>query len=151
MRAIITLPVLIALIVLSPPGGLTHDPAMVGLFVVTVAGAWLITFLIQATIGASALFLEKSMSLAELYFGLFSIFSGYIVPLELFPGWLQALTRWLPFRYQLSLSIELISGQLDLATALVEVGKQWVYVAGLWVLLAVVWRRGIERFQAFGG
>jgi ABC-2 type transport system permease protein len=57
----------------------------------------------------------------------------------------------LPFRYQLGLSVELMTGAHDRAAAVELVARQgaWAGVAGL--VLAWVWRRGVARFAAFGG
>ena len=55
------------------------------LLVPSIALAWLITFAILFAIGALAFFLTQTMAIANLYFGLFSLFSGYLMPLELLP------------------------------------------------------------------
>ena len=151
LRGLITLPLVGILLAATGPGQLTHDPLLLAIFVVGVALAWLITFLIQACIGASGLHLESAMSIAELYFGLFSVFSGYLIPLELFPGWVQRITSALPFRFQLGFPVETLVGHLSRAQALRELGISLGWSAALFGVLSVIWTTGIRRYQAFGG
>jgi ABC-2 type transport system permease protein len=151
LRGLVTIPLVVVLLVLSGPGQLTHDPLLVGIFVLGVAGAWLITFLIQACIGAAGLHLESANSLAELYFGLFSVLSGYLIPLELFPRWLERVTHVLPFRFQLGFPVEVIVGHLSRAEALAELGYQAIWIVGWVFILQLVWRTGIRRYAAYGG
>ncbi len=66
--------------------------------------AWLITFAILFTIGALAFFLTQTMAISNLYFGLFSLFSGYLLPLDLLPRAIARLAAVLPFRFMLSVA-----------------------------------------------
>jgi ABC-2 type transport system permease protein len=150
MRGIVTLPVVLITLVLVGDG-LTHDPVLLGLFVLALAGAWLLGFFIQAMIGSLGLFIDKSMSLAELYFGLFSVLSGYLIPLELFPAWMQTLTHALPFYFQLGYPVEVLTGHLSRTEAVTALGYQWAWVFGTWAVLWGVWQAGMRRYQSFGG
>ncbi len=151
LRLAISLPV--ALVLLATVGGarVTHDPVLLALFPVTVLGAWLITFLAMAVIGALAFHVESAGSLFEIWLGLFGVFSGYLVPLELFPRWLSALARALPFRYMLAFPVELVIGMQTRARALAELGIQWLFVAVLAAAALGAWRLGLRRFAAYGG
>jgi viologen exporter family transport system permease protein len=151
LRLALSLPV--ALTLLFTVGGerVTRDPLLLALFPVTIVGAWLITFLAMATIGALAFYVESAGSVFELWLALFGVFSGYLVPLELFPRWVAALARVLPFRYMLAFPVEMIIGLESRARALAELGVQWLYVGLLLAATAGAWRLGLRRFAAFGG
>jgi ABC-2 type transport system permease protein len=151
LRGLVTLPLIVLMLVISGGSHLTHDPLLVLAFVVAVAGAWLMTFLIQACIGAAGLHLDSANSLAELYFGLFSVLSGYLIPLELFPSWLVKVTHALPFRYQLGFPVELLIGHLSRAEALRELGFQFAWLAAWGLILKTLWRTGIKRYASYGG
>jgi ABC-2 type transport system permease protein len=73
------------------------------------------------------------------------------VPLELFPGWLATLARFLPFRYMLAFPVEMVIGMTPRGEALRELAIQWAFVALLAVAARLVWRSGLRRFAAFGG
>ena len=91
-------------------GRVATDPAHLALFALSIAGAWILTFFIFITIGSLSFFLEKSIALAEVYFGLFMVLSGYLVPLELMPAWCRAIAEALPFRYMLGAPVEILTG-----------------------------------------
>jgi ABC-2 type transport system permease protein len=151
LRLVLSLPV--AVVLLFTVGGtrITHDPLLLALFPITVLGAWLITFLAMSIVGALAFYLESATSIFEIWLGLFGVFSGYLVPLELFPRWVTVLARALPFRYMLAFPVEMIIGMQGRTRALTELGIQWLFVAVLATTAAGVWRLGLRRFAAFGG
>jgi ABC-2 type transport system permease protein len=128
-----------------------HDPVLLALFPVAVAGGWLITFLVQAAIGALAFRFDNSSALFELWLGLYALLSGYLVPLELFPPWLHAIVEWLPFRYMLSFPVELALGLAPRAEAFGALAVQWGYVLALALAVRLAWSAGLRRFSAFGG
>jgi len=151
LRMALSLPV--AAVVLFSSGGalLSRDPVAWAVFPVAVAGAWAITFLAMSLVGALAFYVESATSVFEIWMGLFGVFSGYLVPLDLFPPWLASLARWLPFRYMLAFPVEMVTGLISRERALAELAVQWLFVAGLAGLVTLAWRRGLRRFSAVGG
>lgn len=151
LRVILTVPIVAVAVAAVGPGHFTHDPALLALFPVTVMGGWLITFLAMALIGALAFRIDNSTALFEIWLGLYMLLSGYLVPLEFFPPWLAAATRWLPFRYMLAFPVEMIVGLAGREAALRQLAIQLAWIAGLGLACAVAWRAGLKRFAAFGG
>jgi ABC-2 type transport system permease protein len=82
---------------------------------------------------------------------LYTVLSGYVMPLELFPKAARRVVDWLPFRQMLAFPVENMIGLVDRHRALRELGLQWAYVALFALLADRVWRAGIRRFAAFGG
>ena len=151
LRLIVVVPVVIALALSDGAAVVVGDPALIALFVLAVIGAWLLTFATFVVIGSLSFFLDKSQALAEAYFGLFMVMSGYLIPLELMPGWCRTTASWLPFRYMLGGPVELLVGRhTDVHGALALVGAQWAWTAAMAAIAALVWRRGLRRFEAFG-
>jgi ABC-2 type transport system permease protein len=151
MRVIVSLPIAIILLVTVGPRQLTHDPLAWVAIPVMILGAWMMTFLVMALVGSLALFVESASSLYEVWLGLFTVFSGYLVPLELFPAWLRDIARVLPFRLMLGLPVEAMLGHLTRAEMAEGLLFQLAYIAGLAVVLRFVWNAGLRRFAAFGG
>jgi ABC-2 type transport system permease protein len=151
LRALISLPIAITALVLVGGERVTHDPLLLALFPVSVIGAWLITFLAMAVIGALAFWVEQAGSLFEVWLGLFGVFSGYLVPLELFPAWVTALARVLPFRYMLAFPVEMVIGMTPRPRALLELAIQWLFVGLLGLAARGVWTLGLRRFSSVGG
>jgi ABC-2 type transport system permease protein len=129
----------------------TRDPVLLAAFPLALLGAWLITFLAMSAISALAFWIDSAASLGQVWFGLFTVFSGYLVPLELFPAPLATAARWLPFRYMLGAPVELLVGLAPRAHALQDLGVQWLWVAAMGLLAAWGWRVGVRRYSAFGG
>lgn len=151
MRLIVTSPLLVLLLSSAGPDIALRDPAMLAIFLASLAGAWLLSYFTMVTIGASAFFVESAMGVFELWLGVYWILSGYLIPLELMPPWVAAVARALPFRYMLGFPVETLIGLLHRGAALRELAIQWTYVLAIGALALMVWRRGGRRFAAFGG
>jgi ABC-2 type transport system permease protein len=130
---------------------LAHDWFSWLLVVPAMAGAWMLYFLVQAIIGTLALRFESAASLFEAWLGFSNILSGYLVPLDLFPPAVREIALWLPFRFQLSLPVELMLGRWSHAQGLELLGVQWIYLAAFFLLTRVAWRSGLRHYAAYGG
>jgi ABC-2 type transport system permease protein len=143
----------VAVVMLAAVGGgaVTHDPVMWALWCVSISGAWLISTCVSLTIGALAFFIDSSAKIMDAWLAGLFVFSGYLVPIELFPAPLRTLVAWLPFRYQIGLPVELMIGAHELPEALGLVARQWAFVMLAALVAFVTWRRGLARFAAYGG
>lgn len=153
LRGLIVLPVAVILLLTSARGELTGDASRIALLAPSLALAWAITFALMLAIGSLAFFFDKSMAVMDVYFGVFAVFSGYLLPLTALPHWLDDIARYLPFRYVLSAPIELIMNPLPgahAASAAELVGAQagWAVVMG--AIALTLWRAGVRRFEAVG-
>jgi ABC-2 type transport system permease protein len=151
LRAAFALPIALVSLWAMGEGQVTHDPLLVLLFAVAVLLAWLVNFLAMALIGVVGFYVDSSISLWQVWFGLYMLLSGYLVPLSLFPGWLRAAAQVLPFRYMLSFPVEILLGHFDRPGALWHLGLQLAWVVGLLGALSLFWRAGVRRFNAYGG
>jgi ABC-2 type transport system permease protein len=150
-RSIIALPVAVILLVSSGSSALTGDPVRLALIIPSIALAWLITFALMFVIGALAFFLTQTMAIANLYFALYSLFSGYLMPLKLLPRPIAAVAAWLPFRFMLSAPVELLTGKHSHAELPLLLGTQAAW-AGIGLVGALaLWRAGVRRFESVGG
>jgi ABC-2 type transport system permease protein len=150
-RSVIALPIAVALLASSGASVLTTDPVQLALLAPSLALAWLLTFAFLFAIGALAFFLTQTMAIANLYFALFSLFSGYLMPLDLLPHPIAVLSRWLPFRFMLSAPVELMTRPLDRAALLDLLGGQAAWTAISLAAALAIWRAGVRRFEAVGG
>ena len=150
-RSIIAVPVALLLLASSGVHALTSDPLQLALVVPSIALAWLITFAIMFAIGALAFFLTQTMAIANLYFGLFSLFSGYLMPLDLLPPWIAKVAAWLPFRFMLSAPVELLTGRHSHAELPLLLGAQAAWAAITLAGALALWRAGVRRFESVGG
>lgn len=143
-------PLLLALLWLGSTH-FTDDPLLLGLFLVSLAGAWLCEFAILVTIGTLGLLVESSIAIYQVWLGIHALLSGYLIPLAMMPEGVRGAVAVLPFRYLLSFPIEVLLGSLARGEALRHLGMQWAYTFGFLGLALFVWRAGLRRYQAYGG
>jgi len=150
VRVILSAPIAVAVLVAT--GGMTMlgDPWLWPLVPLSLALAWLLNFLVQLVVGCLAFWLTKAASLFEIWLGLFIVLSGYTVPTSLFPAGLAEVARVLPFHAVLGFPVELLVGRLAPAAALQGLALQVMWVGLVGSIAAVLWRRGLRAYGAFG-
>lgn len=132
--------------------GVTYpaDAATIFLFLLTTALALAIRFLAQYCIGLLSFWITQSLAINEMLYAGMVMFGGVIAPLELFPPAVGRLAEFLPFRYMLSLPVEILLGRLTGMARLESIGIQILWLAALTVLYRLVWRVGLKRYSAVG-
>lgn len=151
MRALVVSPAFVVLAVVVGNRFPWRDPLLLAALGASLVGAWVIQFSTMVLIGSLALYVQSALSVFELWLGVSFVLSGYLVPLELLPGWVARLAAVLPFRYTLALPVETMIGLLDRAAVARQLGVQWAYAAAFVAAALTVWRRGMRRLVAFGG
>jgi ABC-2 type transport system permease protein len=151
LRLVIALPVAVLGLALTGGHVLPSRGELWALWGASILGGWLITYFVNVTIGSLSLFVDSSIKLMELWLALFTVFSGYLVPLELFPAWLRSIADALPFRYQIGFPVEVLTSAHSVSETLTLLGRQWAYVAVSAAVGLTVWRLGLRKYAAFGG
>lgn len=151
LRALVAVPVAAIALFVVGKDAVTHDAGLWALWSLSIVGAWLITLFVNFVVGCTAFFAESSMKFMDAWIVFFFVLSGYLIPIDLFPPRLRAVVDWLPFRYQIGLPVEIMTGAHTAAETLPLLARQWMWVAiGLWAT-SVMWRRGLRQFAAYGG
>ena len=150
-RSVVALPIALILLLSSGASALTTEPLQLALLVPSLVLAWMITFTTMFMLGCFAFFMTKSMSLLNLYFLLFSLLSGYLLPIPLLPWWIRAPAEVLPFRFMLSAPIELMTRSLSGRQLAELLAGQLAWALAMLVIALWVFRRGVRRFEAVGG
>jgi ABC-2 type transport system permease protein len=120
------------------------------LTLLAVFGALLIEFFAQAIIGTTAFWITQATSLAEAWFLLRALLSGWIVPIDLFPPALSGVLMWLPFRYCLSFPNEIVLGRLQPEQIAAGLLIQYGWAAAFAFAFHLLWRRGLRHYGAVG-
>jgi ABC-2 type transport system permease protein len=150
LRAIFAAP-MAAFGIASGGGNLPDTPYRICAFLLSLLGAWTITFFVMAMIGALSFFMESSAAIFEIWLASFMLLSGYLVPLELFPAWVRDMTYVLPFRYTLGFPVEILIGLANSAQIERGLSIQLAYAVASTVGALALWKVGVRRFGAFGG
>jgi ABC-2 type transport system permease protein len=151
MRALVVSPIIAILVYAAGDRLAIRDPGVMGIFLASLLGAWLLIFFSMVLLGALAFFVDSALGIFELWLGVHAIFSGYLIPLESLPAWIRGGAQVLPFRFMLAFPVETLIGLLDRHAALRQLGAQWAYVVAAAVGALLLWRAGVRRFAAFGG
>jgi len=150
VRMVLLTPLVIGISLYFPAVKFAFDPVSLLLFGLAMIGNWLILFFIQYITGLLAFWITQSLNVNEMWFMVFSLFSGYLIPLELFPAGLRDVLYASPFRYMLSFSAEVFTGQLTRIEILQGLAIEWFWVGVFYVTYRFVWWRGLRRFSAVG-
>lgn len=153
LRLVVAAPVVLLGAWLTDPAPLTSDPRALALVPLALAQSLALSVVIALLVGSTSFFWESGVKAMDVVLLVFMLTSGYLVPLELFPAPARQVLDALPFRYQLALPVELLVGvhDADPAHAAALCGRQTLFLSGLGGALVVVWRRGVRRFEAYGG
>lgn len=150
-RSMIALPVCVVLLLSSGASSLTTEPLQLALLLPSLLLAWLITFGILFSLGTTAFWITQNFGIVNFYFGVWSLLSGYLLPLGMLPRQIAAIAKWLPFHATLGAPVELMTRHLTSGQALVLISRQGAWAVGAVVLSLTTWRAGVRRFEAVGG
>lgn len=122
--------------------------------VVSVLLSWLLaailTFLIDLSILFTTFWLDDIETLDN--FANFSLylFSGHFIPLIVFPMILQEISFFLPFRYTLSLPVEIITKTIVGPQIISGLALQIIWCIMIIFLCRYLWKQGLKRYSAVG-
>ncbi len=137
----------IALLFVGPipltPGGLL-------VFVLSVPMAFTLDFLGLFLIGLCAFWIEDTSGLALIYSRLTWILGGMLIPIELFPQALQPLLRLLPFS-SIFYGPARLFVEPDMPFFLDLLARQGIAIVCFAILVALLYRKGVQRINANGG
>jgi ABC-2 type transport system permease protein len=111
-----------------------------------------IQFIIAYCFGLLTFWFLEIQSFIILSLAVESVLGGQIFPLDLMPGWLYELSRWLPYYYQMYFPAALLTGRItDLGFALQGLAIQTGWAITLLLIAQALWKRGLRRHTAVGG
>lgn len=87
----------------------------------------------------------------NLYVVVLNLFSGFYVPVHIFPDWLQTIAFATPFPALFQFPIDVMSGRVLGLAALSTIGVQVAWLTGLVVLARIVLWRATRRLVVQGG
>jgi ABC-2 type transport system permease protein len=150
LRTIAWLPVGVVLTIVFEPEFDT-GVAQILVFPVAVFLALIVRSLLSDIVGMTAFWLVHIAALMAITSLIEAVMSGRIVPPELLPGWAQALSWALPYRWTVAFPIETLIGPMSAAELSIGLGMQAAWVGIIVLLLRFVWHRGVRRYGAVGG
>jgi ABC-type uncharacterized transport system, permease component len=133
------------------PVSLPVDPVVWGVYLVMLAFSFLINSQINILTGLSAFFVENNEGMMRMKRVLVDLFSGVVLPIAFFPGWLEAVMQWLPFQAITYLPSSVFTGRTPLSEAAGVLGIQAAWFLLLLVPIWLMWRAARKRLFVQGG
>jgi len=131
--------------------GLPPSLASAGAWALSMVGALLLGCAITTLMNISLLWTLSGEGLAQLVPVLVLAFSGMLVPLPLYPAWMQPLLAALPFRGLIDIPFRMYLGHLPPGQALPLFAFQLAWTATLVILGRWLLIRGTRRLVIQGG
>jgi len=149
IRILVLIPIVVLGVSLLPDISFSSNPLHWLAALWAASASWILVFMVQSMIGLTALYTQQSLGIQDAWFGLWSLLSGYLIPLELMPR-VAEVAHWLPFRAVGGLAVEIVLGHLDgpaLAQGLIA-QLAWIAIGA--ISLTAMWPRAMKRFEAYG-
>jgi ABC-2 type transport system permease protein len=150
-RMVVAFPVAVILLLSSGKSALTTEPLQLALLLPSLVLSWMINFNVVFILGTISFWATRTMALMNVYFAMFSLFSGYLLPIPLLPSLVRDVAYVLPFRYGFSAPLELMTLHIDAEHVGQLLGGQIAWAAVTLFLALYLWRRGVKRFEGVGG
>ncbi|WP_286166075.1 ABC transporter permease [Peribacillus frigoritolerans] len=127
------------------------SPEAASLFVISAGlGIWIGTFF-DLMIGIVAFWTVNVWGLRVLKEGVITFFSGALVPITLFPGWLETISSYLPFQAMVFTPVSIYTGIIDGQDAYMAVLIQLGWCLGMFLVMKLIWAQAIKKVTIFGG
>ena len=82
---------------------------------------------------------------------MYSLLSGYLMPIPLLPAGLRDVAEVSPFRYMFSLPLELMTRTIERGELAMLMLVQVAWTIATLAVTFYVWRRGLRHYEAVGG
>jgi ABC-2 type transport system permease protein len=120
-------------------------------FLLSVALGFLIKFLVYFITALGAFWTVEGQGLIWGQIAIINLCSGALLPLTLFPGWLQTILLALPFQGILYTPLAIYLGHIQGLALLQALGVQLFWVIALWWLARLLWRPATRALEVQGG
>lgn len=120
-------------------------------FLVSVLAAMLLSFFLRYVVALSAFWLFDDRGMTQVSAAITMFFSGFILPIAVFPGWLASIANALPFAGVLQVPIDIFAGHLAAWTTARDIAQQLGWAAVLWLAGRYVTAKARLRLEVQGG
>ena len=132
-------------------GTYVMNPIQIAGFIPTLMLGMILNFLLFTLISLSAFWLTEVGSFFHAIGVIIMIISGGVFPVEIFGNGFVQVTQYLPFLYTTGFPIRVITGSVSGEKIVIGMCFQVVWSIILWIVVGIVWNRGIKRYSSVGG
>lgn len=107
-------------------------------------------FLSDSLLALTSMWVVRIDGIRGIYYLVVLLLGGQFAPLDVLPGWLQAIARALPLYWTLGYPTELLVGRAAASDAWIAILVLSGWTVALFVLLQPAWRAGTRAYEAVG-
>jgi ABC-2 type transport system permease protein len=119
-------------------------------FIIIALGAMTVNFLLNMIVALCAFWVEETRGLEFVYHKLLFTIGGMLMPIEIFPVWLQKICVWLPFQAVLYFSAK-TAVDFDVLMWVRMIGIQLIWIVLLTFFVVWMYDRGVRKLNVNGG
>lgn len=120
-------------------------------FLLALIFSFTIKFLVVYIFGLFTFWTTSGMGLSWIRRGLTDFFSGAVIPLTFFPGWLQGIADVLPFRGIAFVPGTIFIEKMSETQILISLALDVAWIVGLWYLAKLIWHFAMRKVTIQGG
>ena len=119
-------------------------------FIISLILASLLSFVLDFSVGMSAFWFKENDGFLRAWWIVNRVMNGSLLPLVFFPGFLLTTSMYLPFQYSMYVPINIFLGNysFSLVCKMLLIQAAWIVVTFL--ILNLLWKKGIKRFTGVG-
>lgn len=115
-----------------------------------------LNYLISFSFGMIVFFTINSFGIWQLKQAIERMFSGALIPLAFFPGWLRIVANFLPFGQTQYVPVTILMNSMtgmyeSNVDIFISLGIQLAWIAGFAILTSLLWRKAVKRMVVLGG
>ncbi len=129
--------------------GFYFDPSHFLYFLALICFSYLLNFHIFYLVGLATFWFGFIWAFNFTFLSLASFLGGGVLPLDLLPAWFVQVNNWLPFKYIVFVPVAVFTGRLEPSWGMFLTPALWV--AALFILSRILFKRGLKKYEAFGG
>lgn len=129
---------------------LTNSFPAILLSLAIIGLAFLLCFVLKMIVGIFSFWLIDIGGFFQLVEAIIFVFGGYILPIELLPGWVAFVAKILPFAYIIYYPVVALQGNLSVVSLSFVILMQCIWLFILFFLYQYTWSLGLKRFAGVG-
>ncbi|GEM49012.1 ABC transporter permease [Deinococcus cellulosilyticus] len=119
--------------------------------IVSLLLGWTVWFTVRFLVNLTAFWSPDARGIARLCYAVTMFLSGLLMPLRLYPEWVQEFAAWTPFPYVLNTPMEVYTGVISGMDLLPALALQVLWLVVLLLLTQVIWNQASRRLMVLGG
>jgi len=133
------------------PVKFTWDLSVWGLFAISILLSFFINTELNLLTGITTFFIYNNSGLIRAKRVVIDLFSGLLLPISFFPGWAQAVMKYLPFQGISYFPSMIVTKGFSQAQAIDAITQQFVWVILLFFPIQILWSLAKKQLIIQGG